>query len=432
MHLIAYLKTGPTALHVGSWRHPEATLDDIFEPSRYEDIARLLEAARFDGCFYADLLGLYDTHGGSFATYVQGAGQISFLDPMTVLPLMARVTRHLGLGVTLSTTLIPAYYLARMLASLDRLSGGRVAWNMLTSSTDLEAQNFGLDNIPPRELRYDHADEVVEACCALWDGWQADAFVLDKAKGIFADPSKVKYQNYSGRWVKTRGPLSIPRSPQDRPILMQAGASERGRQFAARWAELVFTMQYRKSDLLTFTKDIKRRVAERGRDPADCRILAATSVVIGETESIARERAAYIDALPDPEMHLASSSSSLSVDLSKVVLDEKVVDASQGNQGVQGTRDRIDRIKEAEGMTFAQVVKRNTQSPPIVGTPAMIADRMQDFFESGACDGFVITPNVFPQMYEQFCRAVVPELQRRGVFRREYAGTTLRENLRNP
>lgn len=171
MHLLAYVKTGPTAQLAGAWRHPEAPVDDIFSPQRYEHLARVLEAARFDGCFFADTLGLPDVYKGTYDTYLRYGGQLSYLDPMIVLPVMARVTRHLGLGATLSTTFFNAYHLARTLASLDHLSGGRACWNVVTSTMDFEARNFGLGSLPAKELRYDQADEVVEACCALWDCW---------------------------------------------------------------------------------------------------------------------------------------------------------------------------------------------------------------------------------------------------------------------
>src|ERR1700687_893825 len=184
MHLIAYLKTGPTAQHTGGWRHPESTLDDILEPSRYEYIARLLGSAKFV---------LYAIHDASYDAYLRRGGQISFLDPTVVLPVMAAATRHLGLGATLSTSFHSAYHLARWLGSLDVMSKGRVAWNVVTSATDLEARNAGLDELPPRELRYDRADEVLEACFALWNGWDEGAFVLDKKAGVFADPAKVHY-----------------------------------------------------------------------------------------------------------------------------------------------------------------------------------------------------------------------------------------------
>ena len=426
MNLVAYLKTGPTGNHVGAWRHPDSVIDDILEPSRYETIARILEAAKFDGCFFADLFGLYDIHGGNFDIYLERGGQVSYLDPMMVLPLMARVTHHLGVGATLSTTFHNPYNLARMLGSLDVLSKGRVAWNVVTSATDLEARNFGLEALPPKELRYDIADEVLEACCALWDGWQPDAFVLDKAAGRFADASKVRYANYAGRHVRTRGPLSIPRSPQGRPVLMQAGASERGRQFAARWGEAIFTAQPRKPEMQAFYADIKRRVVAAGRAPGQCRILQQLTVVLGETHSIAQEKTQFLDELIDPELALAANSSGLAVDLSKVGADR--LEAAQGNQGIQGTVDRIRQIMAAEGLSFEQAARRSTRNL-VSGTAGSVADYMQDLFESGCCDGFVISPTVFPQIFEQIGASLVPELQRRGLFRTAYTGRTLRENL---
>ncbi len=428
MHLVAYLKTGPTALHNGGWRHPEATLDDILDPSRYEHIARVLEAAKFDGCFFADLFGLYDVHGGSYDAYLRRGGQISFLDPTVVLPVMAAATRHLGLGATLSTSFHTAYHLARWLGSLDAMSRGRVAWNVVTSATDLEAQNAGLAALPPRDERYDRADEVLEACFALWDGWDADAFVKDKAAGVLADPSKVRYANYQGRWVSTRGPLSIPRSPQGRPVIMQAGSSDRGRVFAARWAEVIFTTQRGREDMRAFYQDLKGRLPAFGRTPEQCAILPAVTVVLGETESIARERAEYLNSLVDPELNLASTSSNLGADMTKVT-DEASLARLQGNQGMKGSEDVIRQAMQAEGMSLKEAAVQRNQGREIVGTPQSVADHLQETFEAGVCDGFVLTPTVFPGMFEQFCRGVVPELQRRGVFRTEYAGRTLRENL---
>ena len=429
MHLVAYLKTGPTALHVGGWRHPEATLDDILKPSRYEHIARVLEAACFDACFFADLFGLYDLHRGSFDAYLRRGGQVSYLDPTVVLPVMAAATRHLGLGATLSTSFHTAYHLARWLGSLDVMSGGRVAWNVVTSATDLEAQNAGLDALPPREERYDRADEVLEACFALWEGWDPDALVLDKQAGVMADPGKVRYANYQGKWVKTRGPLSIPRSPQGRPVIMQAGSSDRGRDFAARWAEAIFTTQRDIADMRAFREDIHARMAARGRAPEDCAILPGISVVLGETESIARERADYLNSLIDPELSLAASSSSLGADLSKLGTGRSLEEL-QGNQGMQGTRDLLEQNMKAEGLSLQEAAVKRGHGREIVGTPQQVADRLEAIFAAGACDGFVLAPTMFPGMFEQFCRAVVPELQRRGLFRTRYSGATLRENLR--
>lgn len=424
MHLVAYLKTGPTALHAGGWRHPEARLDDILEPSRYEQIARELEAACFDGCFFADLLGLYDIHGGSFETYVRDGGQISYLDPMTVLPIMANATRHLGLGATLSTTFIPAYLIARSLGSLDVLSKGRVAWNIVTSATDLEARNFGTQ-LPPRESRYDYADEVVEACLKLWQSWDEGAFVLDKSKGIMSDPAKVHYADYEGKWVKTRGPLSIPRSPQGHPVLMQAGSSDRGRDFAARWAEIVFVAQATKADMLAFSEDLRGRMASRGRRPSACKVLVETRVILGETDAIAREKADYLNSLAKTELNVASVSSSVGVDLTKM----KEVDLDKrGTQGMQGSADLLAQLARDQGTTMRDAAAK-VRAGQIVGSAKTVADILEDQFTSGACDGFVFSPLWAPGTHESICRALVPELQRRGLFRTAYKGRTLRENL---
>jgi FMN-dependent oxidoreductase (nitrilotriacetate monooxygenase family) len=429
MHLVAYLKTGPTANHGGGWRHPGAALHDIFEPDRYESLARLLEQGRFDAGFFADTFGVPDLHGNHFRTYLELGGQISYLDPLTVLPLMARVTSRLGLGATLSTTFQPPYYLARTLASLDLLTKGRIAWNVVTSATNLEARNFGLETIPPKDLRYDRADEVLEACCALWDCWDQDALVLDRARGVFVDASKVRYADYVGRHVRTRGPLSMPRSPQVRPVFLQAGSSPRGRAFAARWAEMIFCTPHTKADAQTFYVDIKDRMAALGRAPETCAVLPSFAVMVGETEAIAREKAEYLDSLCDPELVRAGNSHLLGVDLSAHT-NEPAVAAAQGNQGIQGSYDRVVQLARSEGISFDEAVSRPRSL--LVGTAATIADFLEDWFNNDACDGFIIWPTVFPAMFEDFVRLVVPELQRRGLFRREYQGRTLRENLLAP
>ncbi len=428
MHLLAYVKTGPTAQLAGAWRHPEADLDDIFSPERYEHMARVLEAARFDGCFFADTLGLPDIYKGSFDTYLREGGQLSYLDPMMVLPVMARATSHLGLGATLSTTFFNPYHLARMLASLDHLSRGRACWNVVTSTMDFEARNFGLDALPAKDLRYDRADEVVEACCALWDCWQDDALVMDKASGLFIDPTKVRYADYKGRHVRTRGPLTVPRCPQGRPVLMQAGASPRGRDFAARWAEAIFCSSGSKKDAMEFYADIKTRMARFGRDPGDCAICTSMTIVLGETEAIAREKAEYLLSLVPIEMVLATNSAMLGADLSTAE-DEDELTRNKGHQGHGGLEERIRQTMRAEGITFAEAIRRPRNL--MVGTPATIADYMQDLFEAEACDGFVLTPTISPVMWEEFARMLTPELQRRRLLRTDYEGATMRENLRS-
>jgi len=428
MHLLAYVKTGPTAQLAGAWRHPAAPIDDIFDPERYEYMARVLEAAMFDGCFFADTLGLPDVYKGSYDTYLRYGGQLSYLDPMIVLPVMARATRHLGLGATLSTTFFNAYHLARTLASLDHLSGGRACWNVVTSTMDFEARNFGIGALPAKELRYDQADEVVEACCRLWDCWAEDAWIADKESGRFVDPEKVRYADYEGHYVRTRGPLTVPRSPQGRPVLMQAGASPRGRDFAARWAEAIFSTAGSKKDAIAFYDDVKGRMTRFGRSPAECALCTSITVVLGETETIAREKADYLLSLVPVEMVLATNSAMLGADLSKTG-DEHALTRDKGHQGHGGLEDRMRQTMRAEGISFAEAIRRPRNL--WVGTPATVADRMQDLFEAGACDGFVLTPTVSPLMWEEFARMLTPELQRRGLLRTAYAGSTMRENLRS-
>jgi FMN-dependent oxidoreductase (nitrilotriacetate monooxygenase family) len=319
--------------------------------------------------------------------------------------------------------------IARYLGSIDLLSNGRAAWNVVTTARDFEAQNCGRDGLPPKDERYDMADEVLEACDALWNGWDADALVLDKESGRFADPAKVRYAHYNGRHVSVRGPLSIPRTPQVRPAIMQAGSSPRGRAFAARWGEMLFATPATKADALAYRSDIRARMDAIGRDPDECKVLPSITVVVGETDAIAREKAAYLESLVDPELVIASSSWSVVADLSKVDTPE-ALDAPGSNQGVHGHRDRMMQVAREKGISFAEAVRRPRAL--LAGSPQTIADVMEDWFRSGAADGFILPPTVFPTTFEEFGRMVTPELQRRGLLRSGYAGRTLRENLRNP
>ena len=218
------------------WRHPE-TENRFLEPDFYEHIARVLELGKFDALFFADVLSLSDFYKGNFDTVLGRGGQMALLDPVPLIAIAARVTQRLGLGVTVSTSFEKPFQLARNLATLDWISKGRIAWNVVTTSSRAAAQNFGVDDHLERDRRYDRADEVLEACMALWESWEDGALVIDKARGEFADPAKVRYVNYTGKWIKTRGPLPVPRPPQGHPVIMQAGSSPRGRAFAARWAE---------------------------------------------------------------------------------------------------------------------------------------------------------------------------------------------------
>ena len=316
MHLIGYLIAGPTWHNNGAWRHPESDADLALDPKRYERMAQILEEGKFDALFFVDVLTLFDTYQGSFAGQVSGPGQMWYLDPMLLLGAMARVTSHIGLAGTLSTAFYHPFHIARTFATLDHMSKGRAAWNVVTSANSREAQNFGLDRLMDKAVRYDHADEVLEACDRLWNSWDSDAIVYNRKSGLYADAGKVRYANYEGKYVRTRGPLTTPRSPQGRPVIMQAGSSDRGRDFAARWAEVVFTLQHSKSDMQAFYSDIKSRMERLGRRPEECAVTPAIDVVLGETESIANERAAYLESLVSAEVGVCDIANGIGVDLS--------------------------------------------------------------------------------------------------------------------
>jgi FMN-dependent oxidoreductase (nitrilotriacetate monooxygenase family) len=351
---------------------------------------------------------------------------------MLLLAAMARKTRHIGLAGTLSTAFYHPFHIARSFASLDHMSGGRAAWNVVTSANSHEAQNFGMDRLMDRNVRYDHADEVMEACDALWNSWDADAIVLDRERGIYADPAKVHYANYQGKFVRTRGPLPTPRSPQGRPVIMQAGSSERGRQFAARWAEVVFTLQHSKPDMQAFHADIKTRMERNGRSPEECIITPAIDIVLGETDSIARERADYLNSLVSAEVGVCDISNAIGVDLSPFPLDQPLADMDI-TEGARGVLDVVLQGSRAAGLTLREAGYRygvSQHTPALIGSPKTIADQLQDMFESRCCDGFVICPSISPGTYVQFVKTVVPELQRRGLYRTDYTGNTLRQNIR--
>jgi FMN-dependent oxidoreductase (nitrilotriacetate monooxygenase family) len=322
---------------------------------------------------------------------------------------------------------------ARHFATLDLMSRGRVAWNIVTSLNDSEAANFGRDEHLEHDLRYDRADEFMEVVTGLWDSWADDALICDRANGRFAAPEKVARLDYEGRFFRSRGPLTVPRSAQGHPVLLQAGQSGRGRAFAARWAELVFASY---SNLEAGRKqyaDLKASVAEAGRDPAQVKVAPAIKIVVGETEALAREKYALLDSLARPVDGLTLLCEVLNVDFSKRPIDAPFTDAELAAMSWHGLRDRVIAASGKRNPSvrdFVEFSGRGTlrEGPTFVGTPKQIADEMEAWF-GNACDGFVVSAPLVPGTYEDFVRLVVPELQRRGLFRREYAGDTLRDNL---
>jgi FMN-dependent oxidoreductase (nitrilotriacetate monooxygenase family) len=433
MHLAAFLIAGPVAHSHALWRHPE-TDGDFLHPERYLRIARILERAWFDLVFFADRLAMADTFAHSLETGVTyGDQDVIRLDPIPVLAMMAGVTRRLGLGATRSTTYYQPYHIARTFATLDHLTRGRVAWNVVTSANDSEARNFGLDQHLEHDRRYDRADEFMEATFKLWDSWRDGALVLDRVNGRFADPTAVHYVDHAGPWFRTLGPLNVPRGPQGHPVIIQAGSSGRGKAFAARWAEVIFVVQPDAPKARAFYQEIAAGLAEQGRPATACKILLAVMPFVGESAAQACERQRLHNELVSPLVGLATLSSHANYDLAQHPLDEPV--GSVRVEGMQGLFGTVVSLSQRGGLSLREIGQRYGQSvlvPQLVGTAAEVADQLEALFVDRACDGFVITPSHLPGAFSDFGERVVPELQRRGLFRRRYAGATLRDHLELP
>ena len=437
MVLVAFLQAQNCSNYPASWRHAE-TASDFLRPEYFQRIARTLEDAKFHLAFFDDRLAMPDRYGDDFAESVRHGIRVVKLDLIPLLTAMGLATRRLGLGGTYSTTYYEPFHVARTFATLDHMIGGRAAWNVVTSLNDSEAANFGAESHPEHDSRYDRADEFVEVVLGHWDTWEDDAIVLDRAGGVFADPAKVHRLDHRGKWFRSRGPFTVPRSPQGRPVLIQAGQSGRGRRFAARWGDLLFVI----FPTLAFAKqayrEIKDEVANLGRDPEMVRVAPAVYCVVGETRAMAEDKAAYIEGLAHPLDTLVLLSEVLNYDFARKGLDEPFTDGElAGLSGLQATRDRVVRLSGKPNPTtrdFIQYSGRGTlrEMPRFVGSPAEVADGLEEWFAGRACDGFVLAATHMPGAYEDFARLVVPELQRRGLFQREYAGFTLRENLGLP
>jgi FMN-dependent oxidoreductase (nitrilotriacetate monooxygenase family) len=433
MSLVGFMQAGSTTVYAGSWRHP-ATEHGFLTAGYYEKLGRTLEQGCFDLMFFDDRLAMPGIYGGSVADAVRLGARPVKLDLSIVLGVVAGATRHMGLGATYSTTYYTPFHVARTFATLDHLSGGRAAWNVVTSINDSEAQNYGFDEHVDHDQRYDRADEFLEATTALWDSWDDDALVLDRDAGYFADPDKVHEVNHKGEWFKVRGPLTVPRPPQGRPVLIQAGSSGRGRDFAARWAELIFTGDPDIEIARAHYKDQKARIAEGGRDAGSVKMCPMAYTVVGESRAQAEEREqVFLNDLVDPKASLTLLSELMNYDFSGLELDSPITD--ELIESVKGVRGLVQNMKQHIGgrtVTLADLAGHRAtllQGPRFVGTGTEVADQMQEWFEGEACDGFVIAATHVPGAYEDVVRMVVPELQRRGVYRDRYTGSTLRDHL---
>jgi FMN-dependent oxidoreductase (nitrilotriacetate monooxygenase family) len=433
MSLVGFMQAGNATVYAGSWRHP-ATEHGFLSQRYYQKLGRTLEDGCFDMMFFDDRLAMPGIYGGSVADAVRLGARPVKLDLSVVLGVVAGATEHIGLGATYSTTYYSPFHVARTFATLDHLSGGRAAWNVVTSVNDSEAQNYGVREQLDHDARYDRADEFLQATTGLWDTWEDDALVLDRVKGYFADPDKVHELNHEGAWFSVRGPLTVPRSPQGRPVLLQAGSSGRGRDFAARWAELIFSGDPDIDIARAHYKDQKERVAAAGRDPESVKMLPMVYTVVGESRSQAEDREQlFLHELVDPQASLTLLSELMNHDFSGMALDAPITDDLIAS--VSGIRGLVQNIRQHIGgqtVTLADLANHRAtllQGPRFVGTGTVVADQMEEWLTGDACDGFVIAATHTPGAYEDVVRLVVPELQRRGVFRDRYRGETLRDNL---
>lgn len=426
LHLNAFLMG--VGHHEAAWRAPESSLTATWELKHYVELAQIAERGTFDSIFFAD--------GPSLQGDLRYR-PVAWLDPLILLPAIAAATQRIGLVATASTTYNEPYNLARRFASLDHISDGRAGWNIVTTAGIEAAQNFGLDNVPLHKTRYERASEFVDVCVKLWDSWEDDFLLGDKASGRFADGERVHEIAHAGEHFRVRGPLNVPPSPQRHPLLVQAGSSEDGRAFAARYAEAVFTAQQTLADGQAFYADLKRRTAALGRNPDHIKVLPGLVPVIGSTEAEALQREQDLAGWQVWAYGLRQLSQLLGVEITEDELDRPLRDLGDVSS-VQGHQSRFQVVTELarrDNLTVRQLLVRmggGRGHRTFTGTPEQIADTIEEWFNSGAADGFNVMAPVLPEGLALFVEHVVPLLRKRGLFRSEYTGKTLREHYGLP
>ncbi|HXW49692.1 MAG TPA: LLM class flavin-dependent oxidoreductase [Xanthobacteraceae bacterium] len=428
LHLGAFMR--PASIHAGAWRYPGAWPDMNFNFAHIKQSIQKLERAKFDAFFMADHMAVLNMPIDA----LKRSHTVTSFEPFTLLSALSQVTERIGLVATGSTTFDAPYHIARRFASLDHLSGGRAGWNIVTTSNPDAALNFGLDEHMEHAERYRRAREFYDVVTGLWDSWADDAFVRDVENGIFFDPAKMHVPNHKGKFLSVRGPLNIARPIQGWPVIVQAGASDSGRQLAAETAEAVFTAQ---SDLAAgreFYADVKGRMEKLGRSREHMKILPACFVVVGDTVEEAKAKRAKLDSLVNYANAIASLSIALGHDASKFDPDASLPDDIPESNASKSGRERAIALARRENLTVRQLAQRlgGYSGLAMVGTPRSIADEMEEWLEAEASDGFTVMFPYLPGGLDDFVEKVIPELQRRGRFRRDYEGATLREHLGLP
>lgn len=412
--------------HLAAWRHPLAPAGAL-DFAHFRRLAQTAERGLFDAIFFADNLALLGSNELAAHTTL---GEV--FDPLMLLASLASVTERIGLISTVSTSYNDPYLLARRFASLDHLSGGRAGWNLVTSATDQEAQNFGLEQHFDHADRYARAEEFIDVARGLWDSFADDAFRRDKLSGRYFDAEQLRTLAHHGDYYRVRGPLNQPRSPQGHPVLVQAGSSEPGKALAARTAEVVFTAQQTLEDARAFYSDLKGRLAGYGREAHELKIMPGISPVIGRTQSEAEDLHAELQGLIEPQLGLALLSGMAGgLDLSRFPLDGPLPELPPSN-AMKSRQALFVELARREKLTLRQLYLRAAGARghcTLVGDPKQIADHLEAWFSAGAADGFNIMPPLLPNGLDSFVELVVPELQKRGLYRREYRGSTLREHL---
>ena len=430
IHLAQFLVHGPTYHSLGMWRHPK-TISSGFKwdkPELYQHIARVCERGLFDTVFFADLNYIADTYKGAMAPSLMHATQAPEHDPIQLLSFMAAATKKIGVASTFSVSHSHPFYAARLWATLDHLTNGRAGWNVVTSINSNQAANYGEER-QSTDNRYDRAHEFMEVCQKLWNSWDVDAVKMDHENGIFADPEKVNRIEHTGKFFKSRGPLNVTRSPQNGPAIFQAGTSPKGQDFAVKYADAIFAIQPRAEDAANYFNSIKSQMTDIGRDPDACKILFGMQPIIGSSEAEAREKQEEHNALVPLEGGMAILSAHLDFDLSKIPADALMSERNEPE--LYRMRTRFHKI-DGTPMTVAETAARHGQSvslPQFVGTPQGIADQMEAFINVAGGDGFMLTAIHSPGAIEEFVDLVVPELQKRDLYRKEYKGNTQREIL---
>ncbi|WP_194814868.1 LLM class flavin-dependent oxidoreductase [Nocardia sp. XZ_19_385] len=408
--------------HEAAWRHPRTASHDVLDVAHFQELGRIAERGKLDSVFFADGLAV----GPRIKR-----NTLAVFEPVTLLAAIAAATSKVGLIATASTTYNEPFNLARKFASLDHISGGRAGWNIVTSGSEEEAFNFGYDSIPEHARRYERAQEFVDLAVQLWDSWESEAIVLDEEAGVFADPDKVHTLDYDGPRFKVRGPLNSPRSPQGRPLLVQAGSSEAGKEFAAQYAEAVFTAQRTLEEGQAFYRDLKSRLPKYGRSAEDLKVLPGLVPYIADTEAEAKALEQEFTDLISPDYALSQLSRLLGVDLTQHALDAPLPPLPSVTE-IEGGKSRfllVKELAETENLTVRQLIGKlggGRGHRSFAGTPTQIADELQAWFEGGAADGFNIMPPFLPGGLEDFVDKVVPILQERGLFRTDYESDSLR------